>query len=286
MTMRASILHKLETIRHEPVPEPNPQFFDELERRLLDAVADGPQLAVVEPAGESRSRWPRRSMTLVTAVAAAVVVLLGIVFATVQDATTHVATPAGPDQPAQPSDSHAAERETTPAKDDRGDPTDRPPYGDEASRLSDDAGSESHGSTEDDATTDRHATAEAPPGGARYGQPSETTFALEAEPTTTGADLVWERYDGDDFFAYVVLRATGGEDPTYPRPDDTNSTTEFVHRSESRDGTTWSDTNVAVFGEVRYLVVVFDRNGQELARSNVAAVRYSFGLNVNLPLGT
>lgn len=287
MTTRTELVRRLEAIGEVRAPEPTPRFVDELEQRLLHDLDDVEALPAAAPRvdRDPARAWagPRRTLTTMSGVAAALVLVVGIVLATVQDATTRVATPWSPTptEPVPAADAPDASGDT--AEVEAGDRDDTYVRGGDARDESHGSAGASSGDTAGGAETapDGRATAgpAPPPGGWRYNEPSEARFLLEAKPTAAAAELTWERYDGDDFFAYVVLRARD-DDPEYPRDRGNGAKTQFVYRSESRQDTTWSDTDPRVAGETRYLVVVFDETGRELARSNVAAVTASVGINI------
>lgn len=278
---RTELLDRLEAITDVAVPPPAARFVDELERRLLDRVGDDYLLDAVGADGPASVLGPRRTVTALGGVAAALVLVVGLALATLEEATVSVTTPAT----AAPSTGRELPSDVDmPLA--RGDDEVDVDVGATAATSGDDgvpsvAGAErSTAASAAAANTERAAP---PPGSWQYSEPSSERFLLEAEAAPTGSSLRWERYEGAEFFAYIVLRATDGADPEYPRRDSSAHQTEFVHRSKTRGDTTWSDTSPMVTGEARYLVVVFDQQGAELARSNVAAAAASFGLMIKLP---
>ena len=279
MTTRTELVRRLDAIGDLPTLAPTERFIDELEARLVNDVDDVALVlhAVAQPEGSARVRRP---LVTWSGLAAAIVVVVGIAVATLQVAPTRVATPGRP--AASPStaegdggqaddaDGDGAERDLMAGQDDgSGSPSGRGGH-DEAHPE------QPAGPADGDAASSRGSS---PAPGWSDSEPSEARFRLEASSTATGADLEWDAFGGDDFFVYIVLRSQG-EDPEYPRGD---NGTQFVHRSTDRGATTWSDTNPTVTGETRYIVLVFDEAGQEVARSNVAAVSASVGLTIKLP---
>jgi hypothetical protein len=285
MTTRAQLVRTLEAIGAEGAAVPPPRFVDQLEARLLEQLDSLSVVADIvddddfddfddfDEVDRRRHRRQRRTLPAWSGIAAAVVLVVGIVLASVQEPTTRLATPLSPAATPSTTDDTTPDEPVPDGTDRSDDATNR-----DGSAADQTAPAES----QDRAETPSTEYESAPPAGAwRYAEPSEERFVLEATATATGAELTWAGYEGDDFFSYVVLRAYE-EDPVYPRRG--NDSTEFVYRSESRDQNTWSDTNLTVEGETRYLVVVFAETGRELARSNVAGVQAGVGVTISLPI--
>lgn len=282
MTTRTDVVRRLEVMGAAAAADPSPRFVDELEARLVNDLEDAPipLRGLEDPARSSRSKRPLVTMG---SVAAALVLVVGLFLTALEEPPTNVVTPVG-----SPDSSSSAEDEPEKAG---AESSGR----DEVIAGRTDAGDNGGGVTAaDDGSADRReppdsATSEqrgapdsadsAPRGERPFSEPREARFRLEASSSATGADLTWDSFEGDDFFAYVVFRSEG-EDPEYPPGDE--GQTRFVHKSTDRDDTTWSDHRPTVAGETRYMVVVIDEAGRELARSNVAAVNASVGLTINL----
>ncbi|HVM10554.1 MAG TPA: hypothetical protein VM345_18995 [Acidimicrobiales bacterium] len=109
------------------------------------------------------------------------------------------------------------------------------------------------------------------PAGVAAQRPSDTSSAppssltLEGSGTPARMFLSWSRYQGDDFAAYLVLRANAPDEPDHP---DTSGRTLMLLRIENRDMTSHADTP-KVGTTPRYRVVVVRSDGSVAARSNV-----------------
>ncbi len=282
MTTRTDVVRGLEVMGDAAPADPSRRFVDELEARLVNDLEDPPVAlrGLDDPARSSRSKRPLVTMG---SVAAALVLIVGIFFAALEEPPTNVATPVGsPDSPSSVGDEpEKAGAESSERDEAAAGRTDTGDNGAGVTAVDDDSADRRE--PPEAATSEERGAADSAgsaPGGERpFGEPSEARFRLEASSSATGADLTWDSFGGDDFFAYIVLRSEG-EDPEYPPGDDGD--TRWVHRSTDRDDTTWSDHRPTVSGETSYMVVVIDEAGRELARSNVAALNASVGLTIKL----
>lgn len=93
------------------------------------------------------------------------------------------------------------------------------------------------------------------------------TMALRAERDLQGVHLWWSPYTGADFSSYLCLRADAPNRPTYPA----DANTRAVWRTSDQAEDYYTD-RTPPGGEASYLMVAIDRNGRELARSNVVTV--------------
>jgi hypothetical protein len=91
-------------------------------------------------------------------------------------------------------------------------------------------------------------------------------MALRAAGTAARVRLDWERYAGEDFAAYLVLRASAPDDPDHPEAYGTL----MLLRIENREMVTHQDTP-KVGTDPRYRVVVVNRSGAVIARSDAIA---------------
>ena len=91
------------------------------------------------------------------------------------------------------------------------------------------------------------------------------TIELEASGTAARVFLSWSRYDGDDFAAYLVLRANDPDNPSHP---DASGRTLMLLRIENADMTSHQDTP-KVGTSPRYRVVVVRKDGTVVAQSPV-----------------
>ena len=96
-------------------------------------------------------------------------------------------------------------------------------------------------------------------------------LALSAVGTAARVRLDWERYAGDDFAAYLVLRANAPDEPDHP---DSSGRTLMLLRIENREMVSHQDTP-KVGAYPRYRVVVVDRNGVVIARSDAVAPEFA-----------
>jgi hypothetical protein len=90
------------------------------------------------------------------------------------------------------------------------------------------------------------------------------TLRLESRYRDTTAKLQWSNYGGKDFGAYLVLRADGPAEPTYPANDATTVVATITGQWSVSYMETVSDPTSR-----RYRVVAVDREGRLIADSPV-----------------
>lgn len=93
------------------------------------------------------------------------------------------------------------------------------------------------------------------------------TMALRAERDLQGVHLWWSPVSGGEFARYLCLRAEGSNRPTYPTDANTRSVWSTSDQAED-----YYIDRAPPGGEASYLMVAVDRNGRELARSNIVSV--------------
>ena len=93
----------------------------------------------------------------------------------------------------------------------------------------------------------------------------ETTMGLRGSGTPAAVFLEWDRYDGADFAAYLVLRAAAPDVPDWPDP---SGRTLMLLRIESPDHVSHRDT-AKVGTTPRYRVVAVNAAGEVVSRSDV-----------------
>lgn len=93
------------------------------------------------------------------------------------------------------------------------------------------------------------------------------TMALRAERDLQGVHLWWSPVSGGEFARYLCLRAEGSNRPTYPTDANTRSVWSTSDQAED-----YYIDRAPPGGEASYLMVAVDRNGRELARSNIVTV--------------
>ena len=261
----------LTVMGRSPVPPPRPSFMDGLEERLTaiesSAVATDREPEIVESRG-------RAGLTVVVALA---VVLSTVGLAAVSQgdgrggrtATVATASPSigGRHSPA------AAERDLTATSVDTGAPAHRGRGGAAWPASSRPTGSSAAGSlstalAEDAALgDDMTPPVFADPGAAR-------SIALRGSGTPAYTFLDWDRYDGDDFAAYLVLRAAAPDDPSWP---DASGRTIMLQRIEDRD-TVHHNAEGKVGTTPRFRIVAVNHAGDVVASTGVYQADVAAGI--------
>lgn len=292
-----------------PAPEPRAGFVRDLELRLgalIESSARGdlvPEVELAPPSSPVGTSARVRTLAAVAACAAA----LALAVSTASMGTVpsrEVATGAGSQRELTPdrdrhARGHSSEIDVTAGLDDvsgaasslaaDGSPTRRSPSRSSTSSTFD---------ARDDISTDSStssvngepATSSTQPGGAPAASakaaPAGTddrpaTMELTASGTPARVFLSWQRYDGDDFAAYLVLRANGPDVPDHP---DASGRTLMLLRIENADMTTHQDTP-KVGTEPRYRVVVVRKNGTVAAKSPVVMPTMPLSSTSSVDLG-
>lgn len=92
-------------------------------------------------------------------------------------------------------------------------------------------------------------------------------MGLRAERDLQGVHLWWSPVASGEFARYLCLRAEGPNRPTYPADANTRSVWSTPDQAED-----YYIDRAPPGGEASYLMVAVDRNGRELARSNIVTV--------------
>jgi len=108
--------------------------------------------------------------------------------------------------------------------------------------------------------------------GASSTQPA--TLGLRGSGTPAYSFLEWDRYSGDDFAAYLVLRAAAPDDPAWP---DESGRTLMLMRIEDRD-TTRYEAQGKVGTTPRFRIVAVNGDGDVVATSGVFQADVGAGL--------
>lgn len=255
-TTTAELKATLTSIRESDVPEPRPVFVAALEQRLrvLDRLPEA-ALATPAPRMAPTTHSPRR-----LALATAALVVIGVLAALVVGGDgLRLRTLPGPTGVASDAGESA---EAGGATEDRGSASRRSKGNDAGSTPASPTGSAFREPTKDRGD----AIASATPSTVGTAGFAPDRFALRGSGTPARTFLDWDRYDGSDFAAYLVLRSLVPDQPQYPTGSDQR--TLMMLRIESRDTVTYDDT--CKVGETcRYRIVVVDRAGRELATSGV-----------------
>jgi hypothetical protein len=264
-----------------PAPEPRPSFVRDLEARLgalIEASAAGdviPEIELSPPSGPAR-----RSSRALTAASAAVCVLalaIGVSTAGIGvDPSREVATGVGSRQPT--TTDGAARRAGAPidvtagledASGAASSPRSVAPRARPSSRSSTSAAPGGAAVATDSSTSVTSASSTqpvaAPAAPARPPTAAEQPADMELTASGTPARvfLSWDRYEGADFAAYLVLRANGPDSPDHP---DASGRTLMLLRIENAEMTSHQDTP-KVGTEPRYRVVVVRKDGTVAAKS-------------------
>jgi hypothetical protein len=245
-------------------PEPRPAFVAGLERHLAALMTDDNAIHVdVLPAFDGGPRndvsRTRRTGRFAAAVAIAlVVVAIGVTRGATRERSVRTANPA----------SHTAESGA--ASGAAGDAAVETPSRGAPSANVDPLTGDVRGATSSAATTGPASGADtgtSSPAIGRGAAVSEggTPFALRGTGTPARTLLDWDRYAGNDFGAYLVLRSAAPDDPEWP---DASGRTLMLLRIENRDMTSHQDTG-KVGTTPRYRIIVVDKEGKQVGRSGV-----------------
>jgi hypothetical protein len=262
----------LTVMARSPVPPPRPSFVAALEARLT-SIEPGTVVSDCEPDLVALHKAPRGRGGLTVAVALAVV-LSTVGVATVSsssgdghggDTATVAAAgpggrrlPAATDRDASASSASAASMSVRPDGDTAVDRVH--PHGAAARTVPGTAAGPARPLRD---PTDGAAD-DATPGVLADPRPS-TSLALRGSGTPAYTFLDWDRYEGADFAAYLVLRAAAPDDPTWP---DESGHTLMMQRIDDRDTTAY-DAQGKVATTPRYRIVVVDAAGDVVASTGV-----------------
>lgn len=248
---RAELVGVLEAWGATEVPPPRADFLDELEARL--GLVEPEPMVAPAPVVPLQSR--RRGLVL-AAVAAAVALVVGL--ATVrsdQDDQQTDRLQVADDGAATTSSTAAPETsDTTAAPTTRG-TTPRPvPVAPDAP---DDVPPAPDAPDSPPTTAAEVVPTEEPP-------PSVREFELRGWGTPARVFLEWDRYVGEDFAAYQVLRAISPDEPQHG-----HERTMMELRIEDRNTTSYDTTPKVGTAPNRYRIAVVDADGRLIAISNV-----------------
>ena len=245
--MTRSLRHHLALIGREDPPEPRDAFVTALELRLTELMSSSatadvmPEIEMAPPPPVPR---PARFRVATAGVACALIAAaLGFASSIDEGVPSTIALPASAPGAADlgVAAGERASSDTAPASAPAGSAPGRPTRG----------------------TVGLGATTTAVPAdGAAASQPAPLDGLAEGTPARVF--LSWQRYEGDDFAAYLVVRSTVDE---VDHPDATGRS-HLLLRIENRDMVTHQDTP-QLGTTPRYRVVAVDRDGNVIARTAV-----------------
>ena len=292
-----------------PAPEPRAGFVRDLEIRLgalIESSARGDLVPEIELAPPASAIGPSaRVRTLATVAACVLALAIGVSTASIGTETSREVATSGGSGGALGRDrgrdggGSASDIDVTAGLEDvSGAATSLRADGSPARRSSSRSASSSSGfDARDDISTDSSASstttesstssaeaagaplASTKPAGGSDDQPA--AMGLTASGTPARVFLSWDRYEGDDFAAYLVLRANGPDVPDHP---DASGRTLMLLRIENADMTTHQDTP-KVGTEPRYRVVVVRKHGTVAAKSPVVTPTMPLASSSSVDLG-
>lgn len=263
-----------------PAPEPRPSFVRDLEARLgalIEASAAGDVIPEIElsppPARATRSS---RALTTASAAVCVLALAIGVSIAGIGvDPSREVATGVGSRRPV--ATDGAARRSGAPIdvtaglEDASGAASSSRSVAPAARPSSRSSASAATGVATDSSTSVTSTSSAQPvaapgaPARAPATEEQPASMELSASGTPARVFLSWDRYEGTDFAAYLVLRANGPDSPDHP---DASGRTLMLLRIENAEMTSHHDTP-KVGTEPRYRVVVVRKDGTVAAKSPV-----------------